>query len=210
MSDDTPTGGGDLFDRIQPIDINEEMQTSYIDYAMSVIVGRALPEVRDGMKPVHRRIMYAMFDNGYRPERGFVKSACPVAETMGNYHPHGDVAIYDTLVRLAQPWNMRYPLVDGQGNFGSRGNDGPAAMRYTECKMSPLAMEMVRDIRENTVDFSPNYDGKTREPDVLPARVPNRSGWPSVTTAKCIAWMNSAVARAPLPHICANVPSALR
>ena len=173
MSDDTPTGGGDLFDRIQPIDINEEMQTSYIDYAMSVIVGRALPEVRDGMKPVHRRIMYAMFDNGYRPERGYVKSARPVAETMGNYHPHGDVAIYDTLVRLAQPWNMRYPLVDGQGNFGSRGNDGPAAMRYTECKMSPLAMEMVRDIRENTVDFSPNYDGKTREPDVLPARVPN-------------------------------------
>ncbi|QGU03310.1 DNA gyrase subunit A [Corynebacterium comes] len=173
MSDDAPTGGGDLFDRIRPIDINEEMQTSYIDYAMSVIVGRALPEVRDGMKPVHRRIMYAMFDNGYRPERGFVKSARPVAETMGNYHPHGDVAIYDTLVRLAQPWNMRYPLVDGQGNFGSRGNDGPAAMRYTECKMSPLAMEMVRDIRENTVNFSPNYDGKTREPDVLPARVPN-------------------------------------
>ena len=173
MSDDTPTGGGDLFDRIQPIDINEEMQTSYIDYAMSVIVGRALPEVRDGMKPVHRRIMYAMFDSGYRPERGYVKSARPVSDTMGQFHPHGDTAIYDTLVRLAQPWNMRYPLVDGQGNFGSRGNDGPAAMRYTECKMSPLAMEMVRDIRENTVDFSPNYDGKTREPDVLPARVPN-------------------------------------
>ncbi|WIM73336.1 DNA gyrase subunit A [Corynebacterium suedekumii] len=172
MSDDN-TGGETLFDRILPIDINEEMQTSYIDYAMSVIVGRALPEVRDGMKPVHRRIMYAMFDSGYRPERGYVKSARPVSDTMGQFHPHGDTAIYDTLVRLAQPWNMRYPLVDGQGNFGSRGNDGPAAMRYTECKMSPLAMEMVRDIRENTVDFSPNYDGKTQEPDVLPSRVPN-------------------------------------
>lgn len=172
MSDDN-TGGETLFDRILPIDINEEMQTSYIDYAMSVIVGRALPEVRDGMKPVHRRIMYAMFDSGYRPERGYVKSARPVSDTMGQFHPHGDTAIYDTLVRLAQPWNMRYPLVDGQGNFGSRGNDGPAAMRYTECKMSPLAMEMVRDIREHTVDFSPNYDGKTQEPDVLPSRVPN-------------------------------------
>ncbi|HAT1276432.1 TPA: DNA gyrase subunit A [Corynebacterium striatum] len=164
---------GDLFDRIQPIDINEEMESSYIDYAMSVIVGRALPEVRDGLKPVHRRILYAMFDSGYRPERGYVKSARPVSDTMGQFHPHGDIAIYDTLVRLAQSWNMRYPLVDGQGNFGSRGNDGPAAMRYTECRMTPLAMEMVRDIRENTVDFSPNYDGKTQEPDILPSRVPN-------------------------------------
>lgn len=163
----------DLFDRIFPIDINEEMESSYIDYAMSVIVGRALPEVRDGLKPVHRRILYAMFDSGYRPERGYVKSARPVSDTMGQFHPHGDSAIYDTLVRLAQSWNMRYPLVDGQGNFGSRGNDGPAAMRYTECKLTPLAMEMVRDIRENTVDFSPNYDGKTSEPDVLPSRVPN-------------------------------------
>ncbi|HCD4228851.1 DNA gyrase subunit A [uncultured Corynebacterium sp.] len=163
----------DLFDRIQPIDINEEMESSYIDYAMSVIVGRALPEVRDGLKPVHRRILYAMFDSGYRPDRGYVKSARPVSDTMGQFHPHGDVAIYDTLVRLAQSWNMRYPLVDGQGNFGSRGNDGPAAMRYTECRMTPLAMEMVRDIRENTVDFSPNYDGKTQEPDILPSRVPN-------------------------------------
>ena len=161
------------FDRIFPIDINQEMESSYIDYAMSVIVGRALPEVRDGLKPVHRRILYAMFDSGYRPERGYVKSARPVSDTMGQFHPHGDSAIYDTLVRLAQSWNMRYPLVDGQGNFGSRGNDGPAAMRYTECKMTPLAMEMVRDIRENTVDFSPNYDGKTSEPDVLPSRVPN-------------------------------------
>ena len=160
------------YDRILPIDLNEEMQTSYIDYAMSVIVGRALPEVRDGLKPVHRRILYAMYDSGYRPDRGYVKSARPVSDTMGQFHPHGDSAIYDTLVRLAQDWNMRYPLVDGQGNFGSRGNDGPAAMRYTECRLTPLAMEMVRDIRENTVDFSPNYDGKTMEPDILPSRVP--------------------------------------
>ncbi|ALP32763.1 DNA gyrase subunit A [Corynebacterium pseudotuberculosis] len=171
MSDDLL--GGEGFDRIHPIDLNEEMETSYIDYAMSVIVGRALPEVRDGLKPVHRRILYAMYDSGYRPERGYVKSARPVSDTMGQFHPHGDSAIYDTLVRLAQDWNMRYPLVDGQGNFGSRGNDGPAAMRYTECRLTPLAMEMVRDIRENTVDFSPNYDGKTQEPDVLPSRVPN-------------------------------------
>ncbi|HJE10286.1 MAG TPA: DNA gyrase subunit A [Corynebacterium glutamicum] len=169
MSDDN-TG---QFDRVNPIDINEEMQSSYIDYAMSVIVGRALPEVRDGLKPVHRRVLYAMFDNGYRPDRSYVKSAKPVADTMGNFHPHGDIAIYNTLVRMAQPWSMRYPLVDGQGNFGSRGNDGPAAMRYTESRMTPLAMEMVRDIRENTVNFSPNYDGKTLEPDVLPSRVPN-------------------------------------
>lgn len=172
MSDDTQ-GGDSLFDRIEPIDINEEMQSSYIDYAMSVIVGRALPEVRDGLKPVHRRILYSMFDSGYRPERGYVKSARPVADTMGHFHPHGDSAIYDTLVRMAQPWSMRYPLVDGQGNFGSRGNDGPAAMRYTECRLTPIAMEMVRDIRQNTVDFSPNYDGKTQEPDILPSRVPN-------------------------------------
>lgn len=170
MSDNTSDS---LFDRIEPIDINEEMQSSYIDYAMSVIVGRALPEVRDGLKPVHRRVLYAMYDNGYRPDRSYVKSAKPVADTMGNYHPHGDIAIYHTLVRMAQPWSMRYPLVDGQGNFGSRGNDGPAAMRYTECRMTPLAMEMVRDIRENTVEFQPNYDGKTQEPTILPSRVPN-------------------------------------
>ena len=172
MSDNN-SGGENLFDQIQPIDIQEEMQSSYIDYAMSVIVGRALPEVCDGLKPVHRRILYAMFDSGYRPERSYVKSAKPVADTMGQFHPHGDSAIYDTLVRMAQPWSMRYPLVDGQGNFGSRGNDGPAAMRYTECRLTPLAMEMVRDIRENTVDFVPNYDGKRTEPTVLPARVPN-------------------------------------
>ena len=169
MADDT-TGG---LDRIQPIDINEEMQTSYIDYAMSVIVGRALPEVRDGMKPVHRRVIYAMYDAGFRPERSYVKSVKAVGETMSNYHPHGDIAIYDTLVRMAQPWAMRYPLVDGQGNFGSPGNDGPAAMRYTECKLTPIAMEMVRDIRENSVDFAPNFDSKTQEPTVLPSRVPN-------------------------------------
>ena len=173
MSDDNTGGGETLFDRITPIDLNEEMRNSYIDYAMSVIVGRALPEVRDGMKPVHRRVLYAMFDSGYRPDRSYVKSARPVADTMGHFHPHGDFAIYDTLVRMAQPWSMRYPLVDGQGNFGSRGNDGAAAMRYTECRMTPLALEMVRDIRENTVDFVPNYDGKTSEPAVLPSRVPN-------------------------------------
>jgi DNA gyrase subunit A len=149
------------------------MQRSYIDYAMSVIVGRALPEVRDGLKPVHRRILYAMYENGYRPDRGYVKAARPVADTMGNYHPHGDSAIYDTLVRMAQPWAMRYPLVDGQGNFGNRGNDGAAAMRYTECRLTPLAMEMLREIDHETVDFVPNYDGKTQEPTVLPARVPN-------------------------------------
>ncbi|WP_067532514.1 DNA gyrase subunit A [Nocardia crassostreae] len=163
-----PSGG----DRIEPVDIQAEMQNSYIDYAMSVIVGRALPEVRDGMKPVHRRILYAMYDNGYRPDRSYVKSARPVADTMGNYHPHGDTAIYDTLVRMAQPWSLRYPLVDGQGNFGSRGNDGAAAMRYTECRLTPLAMEMLREIDHETVDFQANYDGKTQEPIVLPARVP--------------------------------------
>ncbi len=126
-------GGPGGHDRIEPVDIQQEMQSSYIDYAMSVIVGRALPDVRDGLKPVHRRVLYAMYDNGFRPDRGYVKSARAVAETMGNYHPHGDSSIYDALVRLAQPWSMRYPLVDGQGNFGSPGNDGAAAMRYTEC-----------------------------------------------------------------------------
>ncbi|WP_040785155.1 DNA gyrase subunit A [Nocardia pneumoniae] len=171
MTDTTlpPTGG----ERIEPVDIQQEMQNSYIDYAMSVIVGRALPDVRDGLKPVHRRILYAMYDNGYRPDRGYVKSARPVAETMGNYHPHGDVPIYDTLVRMAQPWSLRYPLVDPQGNFGSRGNDGPAAMRYTECRLTPIAMEMLREIDHETVDFVPNYDGRSQEPVVLPSRVPN-------------------------------------
>ncbi|WP_405159739.1 DNA gyrase subunit A [Nocardia sp. NBC_01499] len=173
MTDTTlPPYGGTGGDRIDPVDIQQEMQNSYIDYAMSVIVGRALPEVRDGLKPVHRRVLYAMYDNGYRPDRGYVKSARPVAETMGNYHPHGDASIYDTLVRMAQPWSLRYPLVDGQGNFGSRGNDGAAAMRYTECRLTPLAMEMLREIDHETVDFVPNYDGRSQEPTVLPSRVP--------------------------------------
>ena len=170
---DTTLPGDESADRVEPVDIQQEMQRSYIDYAMSVIVGRALPEVRDGLKPVHRRVLYAMYDTGNRPDRGYVKSARPVAETMGNYHPHGDSSIYDTLVRMAQPWSLRYPLVDGQGNFGSRGNDGAAAMRYTECRLTPLAMEMLREIDHDTVDFTPNYDGKTQEPTVLPSRVPN-------------------------------------
>ncbi|SSC23652.1 DNA gyrase, subunit A, partial [Klenkia terrae] len=160
-------------DRIEPVDLQEEMQRSYIDYAMSVIVGRALPEVRDGLKPVHRRVLFAMYDQNFRPDRGYVKCARPVAEVMGNYHPHGDTAIYDALVRLAQPWSMRYPLIDGQGNFGSPGNDPAAAMRYTECRLTPLAMEMLAGINEETVDYQGNYDGRTEEPVVLPARVPN-------------------------------------
>src|ERR1700753_1153247 len=160
-------------DRIEPVDIQHEMQRSYIDYAMSVIVGRALPEVRNGLKPVHRRVLYAMFDSGFRPDRGHAKSARSVAETMGNYHPHGDASIYDTLVRMAQPWSLRYPLIDGNGNFGSPGNDPPAAMRYTEAKLAPLAMEMLRDIDEDTVDMQDNYDGRAKEPTILPARFPN-------------------------------------
>ncbi len=159
--------------RIELVDLNTEMQRSYMDYAMSVIVSRALPDVRDGLKPVHRRVIYAMYDGGYRPDRSTSKCSRVVGDVMGQYHPHGDSAIYDTLVRLAQPWSLRYPLVIGQGNFGSPGNDPAAAMRYTECKMAPLAMEMVRDIDEETVDFIPNYDGKTQEPVVLPARFPN-------------------------------------
>ena len=162
-----------MTDRREPVDLQDEIQKSYLDYAMSVIVGRALPEVRDGLKPVHRRILYAMYDGGYRPDRGWNKCARVVGDVMGQYHPHGDTAIYDTLARLAQPWVMRYPLVAGQGNFGSPGNDKAAAMRYTECRMAPLAMEMVRDITENTVDFKPNYDGKEQEPVVLPSRFPN-------------------------------------
>ncbi len=155
------------------VDLRVEMQRSYLDYAMSVIVSRALPDVRDGLKPVHRRVLYAMYDGGYRPDRGYNKCSRVVGDVMGQYHPHGDSSIYDTLVRLAQPWSLRYPLVDGQGNFGSPGNDPAAAMRYTECRMAPLAMEMVRDIDEDTVDFAPNYDGKTQEPVILPARFPN-------------------------------------
>ena len=160
-------------DRTEPIDLNTEMQRSYIEYAMSVIVSRALPDVRDGLKPVHRRVVYAMYDGGYRPDRGFNKCSRVVGEVMGQYHPHGDSSIYDALVRLVQDWSLRYPLVQGQGNFGSPGDDPAAAPRYTECRMAPLAMEMVRDIDEDTVDFRPNYDGKTLEPEVLPSRFPN-------------------------------------
>lgn len=186
MSDETPENpaesagipdavleGDVLVDRVEQVDLQTEMQRSYLDYAMAVIVGRALPDVRDGLKPVHRRVLYAMFDGGYRPDRSFNKCARVVGEVMGQYHPHGDTAIYDALVRLIQDWTMRYPLALGQGNFGSPGNDGAAAPRYTETKMAPLAMEMVRDIDEETVDFQDNYDGKNQEPTILPARFPN-------------------------------------
>jgi DNA gyrase subunit A len=160
-------------DRIEQVDLQVEMQRSYLDYAMSVIVGRALPDVRDGLKPVHRRVLYAMYDGGYRPDKAFSKCSRVVGDVMGKFHPHGDSAIYDALVRLVQPWSLRYPLASGQGNFGSPGNDGAAAPRYTETKMAPLAMEMVRDIEEDTVNFQDNYDGRTQEPSILPARFPN-------------------------------------
>ena len=160
-------------DRVELRGIEVEMQRSYLDYAMSVIVGRALPDVRDGLKPVHRRVLYAMYDGGYRPDRGYFKCARVVGDVMGNYHPHGDASIYDALVRLAQPWSLRYPLVDGNGNFGSPGNDPPAAQRYTECRLQQLAMEMLRDIDQETVDFASNYDGRSLEPSVLPSRIPN-------------------------------------
>ncbi|MGB3015935.1 MAG: DNA gyrase subunit A, partial [Candidatus Nanopelagicales bacterium] len=160
-------------DRVEPVELQAEMQKSYLDYAMSVIVGRALPDVRDGLKPVHRRILYAMFDGGYRPDRGFFKCAAVVGDVLGSYHPHGDSAVYDALVRMVQPWALRYPLVDGQGNFGSPGNDPAAAYRYTEARMAQLAMEMVRDIDEETVDFKPNFDGRAQEPVILPSRFPN-------------------------------------
>ena len=164
----TPPGG-----RVEPVELQTSVQRAFLDYAMAVIVGRALPDVRDGLKPVHRRVLYAMYDGGYRPDRGFSKCSRVVGDVMGQYHPHGDTAIYDTLVRLAQPWVMRAPLIHGQGNFGSPGNDSAAAMRYTECRMAPLALEMVRDIHEETVDFQPNYDGRSQEPTILPARFPN-------------------------------------
>ncbi|PZF61993.1 DNA gyrase subunit A [Curtobacterium sp. MCBD17_034] len=186
MADDNDNGGdepevvhgdaGDIVlsgDRISQVDLQLEMQRSYLDYAMSVIVGRALPEVRDGLKPVHRRVLYAMYDGGYRPDRAFSKCSRVVGDVMGQFHPHGDSAIYDALVRLVQPWSLRYPLALGQGNFGSPGNDGAAAPRYTETKMAPLALEMVRDIEEDTVDFQDNYDGRTQEPSILPSRFPN-------------------------------------
>ncbi|WHS50432.1 DNA gyrase subunit A [Rothia sp. SD9660Na] len=169
-TDATPAQAGG---NVEVVDLRSEMERSYLDYAMAVIIGRALPDVRDGLKPVHRRVIYAMYDGGYRPERSFNKCARVVGEVMGQYHPHGDAAIYDTLVRLIQDWVMRYPLALGQGNFGSPGNDGAAAPRYTETKMAPLALEMVRDITEDAVDFQPNYDGKNQEPVVLPSRIPN-------------------------------------
>ena len=169
---DVPAGGG-VSQRVEPVGLEVEMQRSYLDYAMSVIVGRALPDVRDGLKPVHRKILYAMYDAGFRPDRGYVKCARVVGDVMGNYHPHGDSSIYDALVRMGQPWSLRYPLIDGNGNFGSPGNDPPAAMRYTESKLSPLAMEMLRDIDEDTVDMQDNYDGRAKEPTILPARFPN-------------------------------------
>jgi DNA gyrase subunit A len=171
MTDITEPPAG--FDRIEPVDIQTEMQRSYIDYAMSVIVGRALPDVRDGLKPVHRKILYGMYDSGFRPDRNYVKCGRVVGDVMGNYHPHGDSALYDTLVRMAQPWSLRYPLIDPQGNFGSPGNDPAAAYRYTECRLQNLAMEMLRDIDKETVDFVPNYAGNTTEPVILPARFPN-------------------------------------
>jgi DNA gyrase subunit A len=183
VTDTTGPGGDERFEpgddpapgrsRIEPVGLEVEMQRSYLDYAMSVIVGRALPDVRDGLKPVHRKILYAMFDSGYRPDRGYVKCSRVVGDVMGQFHPHGDSAIYDALVRMAQPWSLRYPLVDGNGNFGSPGNDPAAAMRYTECKLAPLAMEMLRDIDEDTVDFQDNYDGRAKEPTILPSRIPN-------------------------------------
>src|ERR687886_195128 len=156
-----------------PVSLEEEMRRSYLDYAMSVIVGRALPDVRDGLKPVHRRVLYGMQENGLQPNRPYVKCARVVGDVMGKYHPHGNLAIYDTLVRMAQPFSLRYPLVDGQGNFGSIDDDPAAADRYTECRLARLAPEMLRDIDADTVDFGPNYDESRREPLVLPARFPN-------------------------------------
>ena len=192
-------------ERVQKKDLQQEMRESYLAYAMSVIVDRALPDVRDGMKPVHRRVIYAMYDGGYRPDRGYSKCARVVGEVMGKYHPHGDFAIYDTLVRMAQSWSMRYTLVDGQGNFGSPGDDPAAAMRYTECRMAPLAMEMVRDIDKDTVDFLPNYDGKTQErPCCRPAsrtccataRPASPSAWrPTFLRTTCARWQKACIGR---------------
>src|SRR2546427_1136374 len=171
MSDVTqdPIGGG----RVEHRELDQEMRSSFLDYAMSVIVARALPDVRDGLKPVHRRVLYGMHENGMQPTRPYKKCANIVGAVMGAYHPHGDTAIYDTLVRMAQPFSMRYPLVDGQGNFGSVDDDPAAAMRYTEARLTRMSMEMLRDLDMDTVDFAPNYDGRDTEPLVLPARFPN-------------------------------------
>src|ERR1700710_1112948 len=170
MTDITEPPG---FDRIEPVDIQTEMQRSYIDYAMSVIVGRALPDVRDGLKPVHRKILYGMYDSGFRPDRNYVKCGRVVGDVMGNYHPHGDQSVYDALVRMAQPWSLRYPMIDPQGNFGSPGNDPAGAVGYTECRLQKRAMAMLAAIDKETVDFIPNYAGNTVEPVILPARIPN-------------------------------------
>src|SRR5881227_4235931 len=159
--------------RIESRELDQEMRSSFLDYAMSVIVSRALPDVRDGLKPVHRRVLYGMHEAGLQPNRPYKKSASTVGAVMANYHPHGDSAIYDTLVRMAQPFSLRYPLVDGQGNFGSIDDDPAAAMRYTEARLAPIAREMLRDLDAETVDFQPNYDGQNNEPVVLPARFPN-------------------------------------
>src|SRR5881409_3917209 len=163
-------GGG----RVESRELEQEMRSSYLDYAMSVIVGRALPDVRDGLKPVHRRVLYSMWDSGHRPGRPYVKCARIVGDVMGLYHPHGDSAIYDTLVRLAQPFSLRYPLVDGQGNFGSIDDDPPAAMRYTEARLAKLATSLLEELDYDTIDFGPNYDESRKEPTVLPARFPNQ------------------------------------
>lgn len=173
MTEQTPSGGGKLPPGIEPISIIEEMQRSYLGYAMSVIVSRALPDVRDGLKPVHRRILYAAHESGYHWNRKYVKSARPVADVMGKYHPHGDASIYDALVRMAQHWSLRVPLIDGQGNFGSIDGDPPAAMRYTESRLTKVAHELLEDIDKETVDFQENYDATMEEPKVLPARFPN-------------------------------------
>src|SRR5437764_1323396 len=171
----TPPPGGDGPGalNIQPVNIEEEMRRSYLDYSMSVIIGRALPDVRDGLKPVHRRILYAMDTEGLQYNKSYSKCAGVVGECLKKYHPHGDSAVYDALVRMAQPWNMRYPLVDGQGNFGSVDGDSAAAYRYTECRLTRIAGEMMADIDKDTVDFVENFDGKTKEPSVLPTRIPN-------------------------------------
>src|SRR5919106_907506 len=169
MSNLEPLGAG----RIEPRELEQEMRASFLDYAMSVIVSRALPDVRDGLKPVHRRILYSMMESGLTPDRPRRKSAAAVGEVIKKYHPHGDQAVYDALVRMAQDFSLRYPLIDPQGNFGSVDGDPPAAMRYSEARLAPLAMELVRDIEKETVDFIPNYDGYEQEPVVLPARFPN-------------------------------------
>ncbi len=172
MTDTTDTGAPSG-DRIEQVDLQLEMQRSYLDYAMSVIIGRALPRVEDGLKPVHRRVIYAMYDGGYRPDRAFSKCTRVIGDVMGQFHPHGDQSVYDALVRLVQPWVAALSARAGPGQLRFAGNDGAAAHRYTETKMAPLAMEMVRDIDEDTVDFEPNYDGRTQEPVILPSRFPN-------------------------------------